>query len=223
MTKKSWSLVAGFVAFFAVGCGGDDKGGSDRGENQRSTTTAPKPAVDSRPRAEGRWRVVYTVVEGSSDEIRSDWTITPECPSGPCAARVVYKADEAKEAGRAKMRFDSAIGDYQIAGKFKDDCRDLTTNKLTFKNAYSSSYKTTLSVSAAVKAADGAVYATELAGERADRYALKPAAAEVCEAPENEKSSVRAVRVDKPTGQDVGPDGKPFPVVPEGTETASGE
>lgn len=160
-----------------------------------TSSNTPKPASDTRPRVEGKWRVRYTETRGEA--ARTTWNVTPKCGAGACS----FTANSSSKT-TLPFRFDKAIGDYTSRYTFKTDCVDEVSGRTLVKNAFKVHQQINTEVSRVITT-DGRKYATEMTGTRSFRPTVLPIGAkEDCPAaPTVETQSVRAVRIDPPPGR----------------------
>jgi len=159
----------------------------------------PKLPGDTRPRVEGRWRVVYT--GGANDPLRTTWKVTPKCSVGACG----FTGKSSLRHSKFPFTFDKTVGDYISKNTDTESCGYQATKEVVVKHAYDLGDNWQLGVTKAVFA-DGRQIATEMAATRHLTATLTSAAkAAGCGAYEGypEDEQVRLVRISPPAGDEV--------------------
>jgi hypothetical protein len=179
---------SGIVLLLMVlaGCGGGDSGGD---------TDKPKPEakVNHKPRVEGRWRVVYTPLQGQ--EQRATWTVTPDCDIGACGFTI-------KSTGGAAHHFlyDRAIKDWTGNDRQTSTCADQDTGEVSAKRGYRIRSQINLTPIRVVRTRR-ATYVTEMFGDRRERFDVTAEGEAAGCFSQTSQDGVRAVRIDSPSGK----------------------
>lgn len=142
---KPTLTITAVVCLALVGCSRDENA-------ERTAPKAepkPKPVVDSRPRVDGRWRVVYRPADYTGQTTRATWRITPACSAGPCGFLV-----RSSTKTKFRYRFDDAIGDYTFTEHPYRSCQN-GSGRVLVKRGYAVSRQVNLRVTASTASGVG--------------------------------------------------------------------
>jgi len=181
------------VVLLAACGGGDDS--DDSGP--------PAQKANDEPRVEGKWRVVCTPFSGQ--ESRATWTTKPACAEGSCDFTIKSTAG-----AQHHFIYDPAIKDWTGRDRQTAACAEEFSEEVAAEHGFTVVSQITLTPIRAVRS-DTGTFVTEMFGDRRDEYTPNSAGKKAnCGSGGDEQSSVRAVRVDPPAGdeQTVGPQGE---------------
>lgn len=186
------------VCLGVAGCGSDgsdDRAAGTRTSGQTTTGATQEQRGDSRPRVEGRWRLVVTPREEDRPTERVTYRVRALCEAGACS----FRATSVRGVAR-RFRFDDAIGDYTSTFNAWASCGDEAPGTTIAERAYKLRAQITLHVTEAVTTQDGD-YATEMRGTMIERELLRPEYVGRCSEGRTLRYELRFVRGDPPPGE----------------------
>ena len=167
-----------------AGCGGDSRD--------------EQPAVidlNKEPRVEGRWRITFTPDAGGGDQ-QATWRTRPICDRGPCNFTIRSDAG-----ARYTFEYEESIQEWTGRDRQSEDCIGDKGDKVLLKDAYVVRSEINLAPVSAVRTGRES-FVTEMVGERYDQRSLSDEGFEKgCRDTEPTYGSIRAVRLDPPTGK----------------------